>query len=88
MGICLHCGTKFPKTKVTRKYCSPRCKTNACLDRNPRRIHAAGVEALFHILDHEFTSAEEVQERLRAILKPDSSPMPLREGRPFIPRLD
>lgn len=88
MGICLHCGSRFPKTKATRKYCTPRCKTNACLDRKPRRIAAAGVEAIFGILDREFESAEEIQERLRAILKPDAAPLPLRDGRPFIPRLD
>ncbi len=88
MGTCSYCGSLFPKTRSTRKYCTPRCKTNACLTRKPSRIRAAGVEALHKLLDSEFTSVEVLQERLRAILRPASPSLPLEGGRVVIPRLD
>lgn len=88
MGTCSYCGTNFPKTRATRKYCTPRCRTNACLDRKPRRVRAADVEALYLLLHSEFDSAEELRERLRSILAPALPPRPLDGGRPVIPRLD
>jgi NAD-dependent oxidoreductase involved in siderophore biosynthesis len=88
MGTCCYCGTKFPKTRATRKYCTPRCKTNACLDRKPRRIRSADVQALYDLLDLEFASAEGLRERLREILDPEAAPIPLDGDRVFIPRLD
>ncbi len=88
MGTCSYCGTLFPKTRSTRKYCTPRCKTNACLTRKPSRIRAADVQALYALLDREFTSAEVLQERLRAILAPATPPLPLEGDRVIIPRLD
>jgi hypothetical protein len=75
MGICLHCGTGFPITRATRKYCTPRCKTNACLERRPRRIRAADVEALQALLDEEVVSVNELRERLRAIVAPQRPPI-------------
>jgi len=86
MGVCCWCGSRFPKTRATRKYCTPRCKTNACLDRKPRRIRAADVEALHELLEGEFPSAEAMRARLREILVPDAPPMVMVEG--FVPRLD
>ncbi len=88
MGNCLYCGTGFPKTRTTRKYCTPRCKTNACLDRKPRRIRAADVEALYELLGKDYESAESLREDLRMILAPDLPPIPLDRGRVVIPRLD
>jgi hypothetical protein len=75
MGICIHCGTRFPKTRATRKYCTPRCKTNACLERRPRRIRASDVEALHALLDEDVPSLEELRERLRAIVAPQRPPI-------------
>jgi hypothetical protein len=86
MGVCSWCGSRFPKTRATRKYCTPRCKTNACLDRKPRRIRAADVEALHELLDGEFASAEALRARLREILVPDAPAMVVVEG--FVPRMD
>lgn len=88
MGTCEHCGTTFPKTRTTRKYCTPRCKTNACLDRKPRRIRAADVEALYELLHKEHPSAESLREELRLILAPDLPAIPLESGRVLIPRMD
>jgi hypothetical protein len=90
MGTCLYCGTQFQKTRITRKYCTNRCKTNACLDRKPRRIRSADVQALYELLENEFEfeSAESVLERLRSILTPDVPAVPLVNGRPSIPRMD
>lgn len=88
MGTCLHCGARFPKTRTTRKYCTPRCKTNACLDRKPCRIRAADVQALYELLNREFESAESLREELRLILAPELPPIPLDGGRVVIPRLD
>ncbi|HVS33247.1 MAG TPA: hypothetical protein VMS98_17545 [Thermoanaerobaculia bacterium] len=88
MGTCCYCGTKFPKTRSTRKYCTPRCKTNACLDRKPRRIRSADVQALYDLLETECSSAEGLREKLREILAPDAPPIPLEGDRVFIPRLD
>lgn len=70
MGLCQHCGASFPKTRKTRKYCTNRCKTNACLDKKPR-LRAADVEALQHVLSAEFPSVEAMRERLRVILAPE-----------------
>jgi hypothetical protein len=90
MGTCTYCGTKFPLTRSTRKYCTPRCRTNACLDRKPRRIRAADVDAILQLIDSEVDSAEMLRARLRAILIPGSPQVPLEieSGRAFIPRMD
>jgi hypothetical protein len=88
MGICIWCGNRFPKTRVTRKYCTSRCKTNACLGRKPSRIRAADVAALYELLDAEVPSLEALRNRLRQILRPDETPLPLIDGRPMVPRLD
>ena len=74
MGHCHYCGAVFPKTRKTRKYCTNRCKTNACLDKKPR-LRAADVEALQDVLSAEFGSVEDMRERLRAILAPDMPPI-------------
>lgn len=88
MGICSYCGGEFPKTRSTRKYCTPRCKTNACLNRKPSRIRAADVAALHELLDGEFQSVEVLREQLRAILRPWQPPLPVENGRLIVPRLD
>jgi hypothetical protein len=90
MGTCSFCGTHFPLTRSTRKYCTPRCRTNACLERKPRRIRASDVDALYALLESDdIDSAELLRSRLRAILVPDAPPMPLDvHGRVLIPRLD
>jgi ribosomal protein L16 Arg81 hydroxylase len=85
MGTCEHCGTRFPLTRSTRKYCTPRCKTNACLRRKPRRIRAAEVEALHALLHDEVGSAELFRERLRQIIAPHLEPFVADCG---VPRLD
>ncbi|HEX2123323.1 MAG TPA: hypothetical protein VHL59_16960 [Thermoanaerobaculia bacterium] len=87
MGICSYCGAKFPRTRATRKYCTNRCKTNACQDKKPR-LRAAEVEALHDVLHAEFASVDAMRERLRSILAPDLPPIPLVEGRAAIPRMD
>jgi len=87
MGTCSYCGTRFPKTRKTRKYCTNRCKTNACLDKKPR-LRAADVEAIQEILHSDFPSVDAMRERLRAIVAPDLPPIPLVDGRITIPRLD
>ena len=83
MGHCHYCGTAFPKTRKTRKYCTNRCKTNACLDKKPR-LRAADVEALQDVLSTEFTSVEAMRERLRAIVAPHLPPIP----DVVVPRMD
>ena len=93
MGICSYCGTEFPKTRATRKYCTSRCKTNACLTRKPSRIRAADVQALYAMLNDDFESAADLMGRLRSILMPGSEPMPVPastagSAEVFIPRLD
>ena len=88
MGICSYCGTQFPKTRSTRKYCTPRCKTNACLTRKPSRIRAAEVQALHELLDRDFYSVDALREHLRSILRPSAPPLPLENDRVIIPRLD
>ena len=88
MDTCQYCGSKFQKTRSTRKYCTNRCKTNACLDRRPCRIRAAEVQELYRLLDMEFESADELRERLRLILAPDMPAIPLEGGRVVISRLD
>jgi hypothetical protein len=87
MGICSYCGSPFPRTRKTRKYCTNRCKTNACLDKKPR-LKAAEVEALHELLQTEFASVDALRERLRAILAPDLPPIPLVDGHAAVPRLD
>lgn len=87
MGTCCYCGTSFPKTRKTRKYCTNRCKTNACLEKKPR-LKMADVEALHELLQSEFDSAEALRERLRAILAPELPAIPLERGRALVPRLD
>ena len=84
MGTCDYCGSRFPLTRSTRKYCTPRCKTNACLDRNPSRLSAGKVRALYGLLEAAVGTAEEMQERLRRIIAPERSL--LWDGR--IPTLD
>jgi hypothetical protein len=87
MDTCSYCGTPFPKTRRTRKYCTNRCRTNACLEKRPR-LKAGEVEALHALLDVEVSSVEAFRERLRAILAPDAPPVPVIEGRVSIPRMD
>jgi hypothetical protein len=84
MGVCNWCGSAFPLTRSTRKYCTTRCKTNACLERKPSRIRAADVEALHELLQAELPSAELFRERLRAIIAPHLPPI----AGPSVPRLD
>lgn len=84
MGICSYCGGSFPMTRATRKYCTPRCKTNACLTRTPRRMRAQQVAAVHGLLDEDFESAEALREKLRSIIAPHRPPVPP----PLVPRLD
>ena len=84
MGVCNWCGSAFPLTRSTRKYCTTRCKTNACLGRKPSRIRAAEVEALHELLHEELPSAELFRERLRAIIAPHLPPI----AGASVPRLD
>ena len=85
MRTCDYCGNRFPLTRSTRKYCTTRCKTNACLQRKPRRMRAADVEALHELLRAEVASAEMFRERLRAIVAPQ---MPAFVTEESIPGLD
>jgi len=87
MGNCSYCGAPFPRTRKGRKYCTNRCKTNACLDKKPR-LRTADVEAIQAILRTEFASVDAMRESLRAIVAPDLPAIPLSEGRALIPRLD
>jgi hypothetical protein len=87
MENCSYCGTPFPRTRTTRKYCTNRCRTNACLEKKPR-LKAADIEALHEVLNAEFASVEGMRESLRAILAPERPPIPLVDGRAAIPRLD
>lgn len=86
-GICLFCGAVFPRTRRTRKYCTNRCRTNACLDKKPR-LRAADVQALHEVLRADYASVEAMREDLRTILAPALPPVPLVDGRPAVPRLD
>lgn len=74
MGTCDYCGSRFPLTRSTRKYCTPRCKTNACLTRKPSRLRAEHVRAFFDLLDAEVSSAEGFREKLREIIAPHREP--------------
>ena len=87
MDTCSYCGSPFPKTRRTRKYCTNRCCTNACLEKRPR-LKAGEVEALHALLGVEFTSVDALREQLRAILAPDAPPIPVVESRVSIPRMD
>ena len=84
MGTCDYCGNRFPLTRATRKYCTPRCKTNACLTRKPSRLRAESVRALFDLLEAEVGSAEAFREELRAIIAPQRPPY----SGGYVPRLD
>jgi hypothetical protein len=89
MGTCGYCGGQFPLTRSTRKYCTPLCKTKACLDRKPSRVRAADVRALFDLLDQDdITSVDAFRERLRAIIAPRRQPIVQQDGPVAIPRLD
>jgi hypothetical protein len=83
VGICSYCGSPFPRTRKTRKYCTNRCKTNACLDKKPR-LRAADVEALYGLLHAEYPNVEALREQLRAIIAPHLPPIPTAA----VPRLD
>ena len=89
MGKCEYCGSNFPLTRSTRKYCTPRCKTNACLDRHPSRLSAAEVRALYALLEENFNSVDALREQLRRIVAPQR---PAIEEAPasaeYIPSLD
>jgi hypothetical protein len=87
MGTCIHCGKAFPRTRKTRKYCTNRCKTNACLEKKPR-LKAGQVEELYALLESDFPSVDALRERLRAIVAPDREPIAVTESRVSIPRLD
>jgi hypothetical protein len=87
MGTCSYCGTAFPKTRKSRKYCTNRCKTNACLDKKPR-LRAADVEAIHELLHADFASVDALRERLRAIVAPELPEIPLVDGRAAVPRMD
>jgi hypothetical protein len=84
MRTCEYCGTRFPLTRSTRKYCTPRCKTNACLNRKPRRLRADEVAALHELLHEEVTSAALFRERLRRIIAPHLPPFEVG----WVPRMD
>ncbi|HLJ75085.1 MAG TPA: hypothetical protein VKU62_10895 [Thermoanaerobaculia bacterium] len=93
MGTCDFCGSRFPLTRSTRKYCTPRCKTNACLERNPSRLSAAEVRALYALLEESFTNVEALREELRRIVAPERPPInipvtvePLPDV--YVPRMD
>ena len=87
MDTCSYCGALFRRTRKTRKYCTNRCKTNACLDKKPR-LRAAEVEALHELLRTDFPTVEALREGLRAILAPHLPAIPLVDGRAAVPRLD
>ena len=87
MGNCSYCGSSFPRTRKSRKYCTNRCKTNACLDKKPR-LRAADVEAIHAILETDFPSVDAMRECLRGIVAPELAPIPLRDGQALIPRMD
>ena len=84
MGTCDYCGIGFPLTRATRKYCTSRCKTNACLTRTPSRLKAESVRALFDLLEEELGSADAFRERLREIIAPHRDPF----GGGYVPSLD
>jgi len=89
MGTCDYCGSRFPLTRSTRKYCTPRCKTNACLDRNPSRVRAADVRALYALLEEEeLRSVEAFRERLRMIIAPERPEISEPPEEAYIPSLD
>jgi len=46
------------------------------------------VQAIFELLGAEFDCAEELKERLRAIVAPQMPPIPLDGSHVIIPRLD
>lgn len=84
MGTCDYCGSRFPLTRATRKYCTPRCKTNACLTRKPSRLRAEDVRALFDLLESEVASPEGFRELLRQIIAPERPPF----SGGYVPGLD
>jgi len=99
MGTCSYCGSRFPLTRSTRKYCTPRCKTNACLDRNPSRIRAADVRALYELLEEESVmTVEALRDRLRRIIARERPAIEVEvevevepeaaADEPYVPRMD
>jgi hypothetical protein len=89
MGTCDYCGSRFPLTRSTRKYCTPRCKTNACLNRNPSRIRAADVRALYDLLDdEELRSIDAFRERLRRIIAPSRPEIAEPPDELYVPGMD
>lgn len=86
MGTCDYCGNRFPLTRSTRKYCTPRCKTNACLTRTPSRLPAESVRALFDLLETEVERADVLKEKLRQIIAPQREPIGAAGG--YVPSLD
>ena len=96
MGTCEYCGSRFPLTRTTRKYCTPRCKTNACLDRNPSRLSAAEVRALYALLEENFSNVDALREELRRIVAPERPPIltvvpaepAVIEETVYVPRMD
>ena len=88
MGTCDYCGSRFPLTRSTRKYCTPRCKTNACLQRKPSRVRAADVRALYELLDQDLVTVEAFRERLRMIIAPERPAIVEPVGEAYVPRMD
>jgi hypothetical protein len=84
---CIQCGSEFRRTKKSRKYCTSRCRTNACLAKNPR-LTVAEVGELRALLGEEFKSLDGLRERLRAIVAPELPPIPVLQGGAAVPRLD
>ena len=87
MDNCSYCGTPFRQTRKSRKYCTSRCRTNACLEKKPR-LRAAEVDALHQVLREDFPTVDAMRERLRRILAPEMPAVPLVDGRAAVPRLD
>jgi hypothetical protein len=86
---CQHCGRTFPATRATQKFCSARCKTNACLTRKPARLRAADLEALHALLHEEVDNVQVLRERLRQIVAPDGLRIPTATEPTFsVPDLD
>src|SRR5437763_9749959 len=89
MGTCDYCGSRFPLTRSTRKYCTPRCKTNACLDRNPSRVRAADVRPQYELLEtDELGTVEAFREKHRRIIAPERQPIAAPNSDNYSPTLD
>jgi hypothetical protein len=87
---CEHCGRTFPVSRATQKFCSPRCKTNACLTRKPTRLRAADLEALHALLAEDVDNIQVLRDRLRQIVAPDGVRIPTAMVEPafFVPDMD